>query len=68
MAQRIVYATNIIDSSPVSGAQVIGHRKTMEVITVNNGTAYFFVYSADANRYPVYMTNVLKMLESLEIK
>jgi hypothetical protein len=68
LAQRIVYATNIVDNSPVSGAEVIGHRKTMEVITVNNGTAYFFVYSADANRYPVYMAEAFKMLNSLEIK
>jgi hypothetical protein len=68
MAQRLVYATNIIDSSPVGGAEVIGHRKTMEVITLDNGTAYFFVYSANADRYPVYLANALKMLDSLAIK
>ena len=68
LAHRMVYATNVIDSSPNSGAQVIGHRKTVEIITVNNGTAYFFVYSANADRYPVYLANVLKMLNSLEIR
>ena len=68
MAQRIVYDTNIIDSSPASGAEVVGHRKTMEIVTVNNGTAYFFVYSANANKYPVYIGDVLKMFNSLEIK
>ena len=67
IAHRIVYATNIIDSSPASGAEVIGHRKTMEIITVNNGTAYFFVYSANANKYPVYLTDVLKMQNSLQL-
>ena len=68
IAHRIVYATNIIDSSPASGAEVIGHRKTMEIITVNNGIAYFFVYSANANKYPVYSADVIKMLNSLELK
>ncbi len=68
IAHEIVYTTNIIDSSPSSGAEVVGHRKTMEVITVNNGTAYFFVYSANANKYPVYLPDVIKMLNSFEIK
>jgi|GEM_PF-1728285 len=68
VAQRLIYSTNIIDSSPVSGAEVIGHRKTMELITVDNGTGYFFVYSANADRYPVYLAKVLKVLDSLEIK
>ena len=68
IAHEIVYTTNIIDSSPSSGAEVVGHRKTMEVITVNNGTAYFFVYSANASKYPVYLPDVIKMLNSFEIK
>jgi hypothetical protein len=67
LAQRMIYATNIIDSSPASGAEVIGHRKTMEVITVNNGTAYLFVYSANANKYPVYLADVIKMLNSIQL-
>ena len=68
VAYKIVYATNIVDSSPSVGAEVVGHRKTMEIITVNNGTAYFFVYSANANKYPVYLPDVTKMLNSFEIK
>ena len=68
IAHEIVYTTNIIDSSPSSGAEVVGHRKTMEIITVNNGTAYFFVYSANASKYPVYLPDVIKMLNSFEIK
>ncbi len=68
IAHKIVFTTNIIDTSPNSGAQVIGHRKTMEIITVNNGVAYFFVYSANANKYPVYLPDVIKMLNSFELK
>jgi hypothetical protein len=68
IAHKIVYTTNIIDTSPNSGAQVIGHRKTMEIITVNNRAAYFFVYSANANKYPVYLPDVIKMLNSFELK
>ena len=68
VAYKIVYATNIVDSSPSVGAEVVGHRKTMEIITVNNGTAYFFVYSANANKYPVYLPDVIMMLNSFEIK
>jgi hypothetical protein len=68
IAHKIVFTTNIIDSSPSSGAEIVGHRKTMEVITVNNGTAYFFVYSANANKYPDYLPDVIKMLNSFEIK
>ena len=41
IAHKIVYTTNIIDTSPNSGAQVIGHRKTMEIITVNNRGSIF---------------------------
>lgn len=67
-AYKIVYATNIVDSSPSVGAEVVGHRKTMEIITVNNGTAYFFVYSANANKYPVYLPDVIMMLNSFEMK
>ena len=37
IAHKIVFTTNIIDSSPSVEAQVMGHRKTMEIITVNNG-------------------------------
>ena len=40
----------------------------MEIITVNNGVAYFFVYSANANKYPVYLPDVIKMLNSFELK
>ncbi len=68
VAYKIVYATNIVDSSPSVGAEVVGHRKTMEIITVNNGTAYFFVYSANANKYPVYLPDVIMMLNSFEMK
>jgi hypothetical protein len=67
-AHKIVYATNVIDSSPASGALIMGHRKTMEIITINNGAAYFFVYSANTDQYPTYFPYIKKMIDSFEFK
>ncbi|MGA9844286.1 MAG: hypothetical protein WBQ25_18440 [Nitrososphaeraceae archaeon] len=65
---RIGRKLRISVTSPNSGAQVIGHRKTMEIITVNNGAAYFFVFSANTNKYPAYLPDVIKMLNTFELK
>jgi hypothetical protein len=67
-AHKIVYTTNVIDSSPASGALIMGHRKTMEIITINNGAAYFFVYSANAGQYSTYFPYIKKMIDSFEFK
>lgn len=68
IAHKLVYTTNIIDTSPSGDAQMIGHRKTMEIVTVNNGVAYFFVYSANTDKYTVYLPDVIKMLNTFELK
>ena len=39
----------------------------MEIITVNNGAAYFFVFSANTNKYPAYLPDVIKMLNTFEL-
>jgi hypothetical protein len=65
-AQKLMYTSNVVDSSPALGAEVVGHRKTMEIIAVEHGEAYFFVYSASANEYPTYLPYVKKMISSFE--
>jgi hypothetical protein len=63
---KLVYTRNVVDSSPALGAEVVGHRKTMEIIGVENGAAYLFVYDANANQYLTYFPYVKKMIDSFE--
>ena len=60
-AHKIVYTTNVIDSSPASGALIMGHRKTMEIITINNGGSIFLCLQCECGSifyiFPLYQEN-----------
>lgn len=62
-AQKILYTSGLHEDGIVYGKS-----QTMELISVDRGVSYFFVYKAEASAYSNYLPVVLEMIKSFEVK
>jgi hypothetical protein len=62
-AQKVLYTSGLHEDGIVYGKS-----QTMELISVDRGVSYFFVYKAEASAYSNYLPAVLEMIKSFEVK
>jgi hypothetical protein len=62
-AQKLVYTSSTIKNGVIANTV-----KTMEVVTIKESIAYFFVYQAEENDFPTLLPMVNKMIDSFEFK
>ena len=62
-AQKILYTSGLHEDGIVYGKS-----QTMELISVDRGVSYFFVYKAEASAYSSYLPVILEMIKSFEVK
>lgn len=62
-AQKILYTSGLHEDGIVYGKS-----QTMELISVDRGVSYFFVYKAEASAYSNYLPVILEMIKSFEVK
>ena len=62
-AQKVLYTSGLHEDGIVYGKS-----QTMELISVDRGVSYFFVYKAEASAYSNYLPVVLEMIKSFEVK
>jgi len=63
-AHTVVYTSSTSDSNTLA----VDREKTMETISIKDGTAYFIVYRENPELYPSYLPLVNKMVDSFEFK
>jgi hypothetical protein len=64
MAQKIVYTSNELKNDGI----IAGTLKTMEIMTIRDGVAYHFIYSAKEKDFPTFLPIINKMISSFEFK
>jgi len=64
MAQKIVYTSSELKNDGV----IAGTLKTMEIMTIRDGVAYHFIYSAKEKDFPTFLPIINKMINSFEFK
>jgi hypothetical protein len=62
-AQKVLYTSGLHEDGIVYGKS-----QTMELISVDRGVSYFFVYKAEASAYSNYLPVVLEMIKTFEVK
>lgn len=62
-AQEIVYTTSEIKDGVLAGTS-----KTMEVITIKDGTAHHLIFKSDLNNYDKILPSIEKMISSFKFK
>lgn len=62
-AQKVLYTSGLHEDGIVYGKS-----QTMELISVDRGVSYFFVYKAEVSAYSNYLPVVLEMIKSFEVK
>jgi hypothetical protein len=62
-AQRVSYTSGLHEDGIVYGKS-----QTLELISVERGVSYFFVYKTEASAYSNYLPVVLEMIKSFEVK
>jgi hypothetical protein len=62
-AQKVLYTSGLQEDGIVYGKS-----QTMELISIDRGVSYFFVYKAEASAYSNYLPVVLEMIKSFEVK
>ena len=62
-AQKVLYTSGLHEDGIVYGKS-----QAMELISVDRGVSYFFVYKAEASAYSNYLPVVLEMIKSFEVK
>ena len=62
-AQKVLYTSGLHEDGIVYGKS-----QTMELISIDRGVSYFFVYKAEASAYSKYLPVVVEMIESFEVK
>jgi hypothetical protein len=62
-AQKLVYTSSLIKNGVIADTV-----KTMEVVTIKEDAAYFFVYRAKVNDFPTLLPIVNKMIDLFEFK
>lgn len=61
-AQKVVFTSGLHEDGIVYGKS-----QTMELISIDRGVSYFFVYKAEASAYSKYLPVVVEMIESFEV-
>lgn len=64
MAQKIVYTSSELKNDGL----IAGTLKTMEIMTIRDGVAYHFIYSAKEKDFPTFLPIINKMISSFEFK
>jgi hypothetical protein len=64
MAQKIVYTSSELKNDGL----IAGTLKTMEIMTIRDGVAYHFIYSAKEKDFPTFLPIINKMINSFEFK
>jgi hypothetical protein len=62
-SQKVLYTSGLHE-----GGVIYGKSQTMELISIDRGVSYFFVYQAEASAYSKYLPVVIEMIESFEVK
>jgi hypothetical protein len=62
-AQTVLYTSSLHEEGIVYGKS-----QTMELISIDRGVSYFFVYRAEASAYSKYLPVVVEMIKSFESK
>lgn len=62
-AQKVLYTSGLHEDGIVYGKS-----QTIELISIDRGVSYFFVYKAEASAYSNYLPVVLEMIESFKVK
>lgn len=62
-ARKVLYTSSLHEEGVV-----YGQTKTMELISIDRGVSYFFVYRTEASAYSKYLPVVEEMIESFEFK
>jgi hypothetical protein len=62
-AKRVLYTSDITE-----GGTIYGRMKTMELVSINRGVSYFFVYRADESNFSTYLPAVQEIINSFGFK
>jgi hypothetical protein len=62
-SQKVLYTSGLHEEGVIYGKS-----QTMELISIDRGVSYFFVYQAEASAYSKYLPVVIEMIESFEVK
>ena len=62
-SQKVLYTSGLHEEGIIYGKS-----QTMELISIDRGVSYFFVYQAEASAYSNYLPVVIEMIESFEVK
>ena len=65
MAQKIVYTSSELKNDD---GVIAGTLNTMEIMTIRDGVAYHFIYSAKEKDFPTFLPIINKMISSFEFK
>ena len=62
-AKRVLYTSDMTEEGTI-----YGRMKTMELVSINRGVSYFFVYRADESNFSTYLPVVQEIINSFGFK